>query len=84
MRGTIDYDAEMREPHLDLFALTPRLLEYLGANEGTSNVASGKRDRLLALHQGVMPFCNIPQKLQTFTSSTLTFRASCATLANIF
>jgi len=31
----------VREPHLDLFALTPRLFEGLGAGEGTSDIASG-------------------------------------------
>jgi hypothetical protein len=31
----------MREPHLDLFSLTPRLLEGLGAGEGTRNITSG-------------------------------------------
>jgi hypothetical protein len=30
----------MREPYLDLFSLTPRLLEGLGA-EGTRNITSG-------------------------------------------
>jgi len=32
---------QVREPHLDLFALTPRLFEGLGAGEGASNITSG-------------------------------------------
>jgi hypothetical protein len=32
---------QVREPHLDFLALTPRLLESVSAGEGTSNIARG-------------------------------------------
>jgi hypothetical protein len=56
---------QVREPHLDLLALPPRLFEALGTGERTGNITGvlmdvARRTSLLARYRSVLPSCMVP------------------------